>query len=227
MKLIVNHGRPERKEALEKHLKKRGHIDVEYNTVYPPTDPFVHWLHETHCKHMSPGTISGVLKLLYTLHNNEEGYIMCADDDVVFPKDWKERIEKINLLPINVICLGVNYHVHPDSGYTFTGNVGGMECIIISKKMGRFIADNVDFSQAPDIVISAIMAYHGIPLAITPVCQQTSLIENSTSTGAPAKYTKNWVEYIQTYRPSGITFSSLLEEFRKASETQCTDHQCL
>lgn len=227
MKLIINHGRAERRKRLEKHLKDRGLNDIIFNERFPPTDPFVQWMKRTHCHHMSLASISGMMKALHTLHNNEEEYIMCADDDVVFPKDWKERIEKINLMPINVICLGVNYHVHPDNGYTITGNVGGMECIIISKKMGRFIADNVDFSQAPDIVISAIMAYHGIPLAITPVCQQTSLIENSTSTGAPAKYSKNWVEYIQTYRPSGLTFSSLLEEFRKASETQCTDHQGL
>lgn len=141
---------------------------------------------------------------------------MCADDDVVFPKDWKERVEKIQLRPINMICLGVNYHVHPDSGYTVTGNVGGMECMIVHRDFAKFIVNNIDFSQAIDIVISGMMVYHGIPLAITPICQQTSLIECSTTTGAPCVYPKNWIEYVQTYRPSGFTFSSLLDEFKKS-----------
>jgi hypothetical protein len=216
MKLIINHGRPERRTRLEKHLKERGITDVIFNDMYPPSDPFVQWLHTTHCTHMSLESISGIAKGLHTLMTLDEEFVMCADDDVVFPKDWKERVEKIHLLPINIVCLGVNYHIHPESGYTFTGNVGGMECIIVHRDMATFIANNVDFSQAPDIVISAIMVQHGIPLAITPICQQTSLIENASSTGEPARYPKTWVEYIQTYRPSGLTFSSLLRDFQKS-----------
>jgi hypothetical protein len=215
MKLYVINGVPSRREKLERHLKSVGFDEIVWKTNLTVDDPYVKWLNLTYCRHMSIGHCSGLAKNLEIFEEVSSDYLMIVNDDVVFPKDWKYRVDKLEKKDVNVISLGVNYHVHPDSGLTFTGNVGGMECIILSRRFIEFFLNNIDFNQAIDIVIGAMMCYLRIPLEITPICQQTSILENNSSTGRAPVFEKDWITYTREYKPSGLRYSHIKEEFRK------------
>lgn len=218
MKLYVCNGIQSRRESLECHLKSVGGFDeIIWKTNYTINDPYVKWLHLTVCKHMSIGTASGLAKYLEIFEEClADDYSMIVNDDVVFPADWKSRVDKLEKKHVNVISIGVNYHVPPDAGLTFTGNVGGMECIILSKQFIEFFLDNIDFSQAIDIVIGAMMCHRfNIPLEITPICHQTSVLENASLTGTVSVFEKDWITYTRDYKPSGLKYSQIKEEFRK------------
>ena len=216
MKLYINNGVPSRREKLENHLKNVGFDgEICWNTHFTVDDPYVKWLHSTYCRHMSIGSISGLVKHIDSFYNCKDDYQMFADDDVLFPIDWKAKLGTLKKKDVNVISLGVNYHVHPDSGLTFTGNIGGMECFILSKQFIEFFLNNIDFGQAFDIVIGAMMCHLNIPLEITPICQQTSILEHTTSTGKPTVFEKDWKTYTREYKPSGLKYSHIKEEFQK------------
>jgi len=208
-----------RRTTLEKHLN-----DVHFNTdlihwsfKYSKDDPFIKWLKITRAPNVTLESLSGYMNHIYILNACNSDYFIVANDDVVFPINWKERIDKLNLKPINIISMGVNYHLSHDNGYTFTGNVGGMECFLISKEFSEFVCDNIDLGQNIDIVIGAMMCYKGIQLAVTPICHQTSILEPKTSLLKHSEnvFEKNWIEYTQTYKPSGLKYTQLLDEFKK------------
>jgi hypothetical protein len=225
MHYYINNGVPERRERLDKHLKERGIFDnfqVHWVTEFPKDDPFAEWIHDFHAEHVSHGGLSGFVKLCEIFKMGLEtgdSHFMISDDDVVFIKDWKKHFDSLNLGFINIISLGVNFHLLPDGITKLTGNVGGMECIIVSKEFATFFINNIDFRQATDIVISGIMIHHNVPLAITPICQQTSFLENkSTLDHSLTKYEKDWVTFVKTYRPSGLKYSDMIHDFTVYSQ---------
>ena len=211
---------PIRKSRLDAHLSDINFdmSNVHWSFTYTKDDPFIKWLHNVYAPNVSCAGISGYMNGLEIISQGcKNDFFMTACDDVVFPRDWQERITKLKLKPINIISMGVSYNLSHDDGYTFTGNVGGMECTLLSKEFGKFICDNIDFGQNADIVIGAMMCYHGMELAVTPICHQTSILEHKTSSlgHAQTTYKKNWIEYTQTYKPSGLKYTQLLDEFKK------------
>ncbi len=215
MKLYIINVSEKRKNELTEHLMDRNIKDFTWVGEYLNTDPFVLWLKKTSASHMHLNTISNHLNWFKCLEygiNGTDDYFMVACDDVVFPKNWEERVNKLKLLPANNISQGVSFNLPYDKDYTVTGNFGGMECIIFSKQFANFILNNIDFNQCLDIVIGSMLLYHGYPLAITPICHQTSILEDKTTTGN-TEYKIDWVSYTRTYKPSGMSFDALKIEF--------------
>lgn len=227
MHLLVKSGVHERRKTLDKHFTERGVYDyfedVHWIDEYPPDHPFVIWLNKTHLKNLSRKQISGcmkayhAMKLVSDLADDDDDMFMHVDDDVVFLENWKDAIDKLPSKLVNITSLGVNFHVDPGVKYIVTGNIGGCESIVFSKKFADFFVKNVDFGQAQDIVIGAMMLYHGLPLGIVPVCQQTSIL-GDVEPGALPKYEKDWITFTRTYRPTGVSFDSLLKEYQEFSE---------
>lgn len=217
MHYYINNGVPERRKRLETHLADVGIQDVQWVTDFPKDHPFVEWIHDFHAENVSHGALSGFVKLCEILEmglKTGDSHFMISDDDVVFIKDWKKHLDNLNLGFINIIALGVNFHVLPDGLTKFTGNVGGMECIIVSKEFATFFLNNIDFKQAADIVISAMMVHHNVPLVITPICQQTSFLENKSSLDhSSTKYEKDWTTFVSTYRPTGLSYQQMKNDF--------------
>ena len=57
------------------------------------------------------------------------------------------------------------------------------------------------------------MLHHKCPLVITPVCQQTSFLENKSSLGhVSTKYELDWITFVNTYRPTGLKYETLKKE---------------
>jgi hypothetical protein len=207
-----------RKTELSKHFEKMG-IDKKYKITwsgeYLNTHSFVTWLKLTHAKHMSINSISNHLNWFNSLKKGvelDEDYFMIVCDDVVFPHDWETRIDNLNLLPANNISEGVCYHIPYSNDYTITGNFGGMEAIIFQKSFAQFILDNIDFNQCLDIVIGAMLLYHKFPLAITPICHQTSILTDKSSTG-DTTYPIDWITYTRQYKPSNISYRRYKNEY--------------
>jgi len=233
---IVN-GVLERRKKLEKHFKEVGINDtfkVHWITDFPKDDPYVEWIHDFHAEHVSHGALSGFVKLCEILKmglETGESHFMISDDDVVFVKDWKKHFDLLNLCFINVIGIGVNFHLLPDGITKFTGNVGGMECSVVSKEFATFFLNNIDFRQASDIVISGMMVHHNVPLAISPICQQTSFIENkSTLDHSLTKYKTDWITFVTTYKPTGLKYSQMKNDFtfysRMRNDVECDFEKC-
>lgn len=223
MRLFVINVSEERKKLLSKHFDELGvskKFDVTWSGEYKNTHPFVTWLKLTYAKHMSVNSISNHLNWFNSLEKgttigDDEETFAIACDDVVFPRNWEESLSKVNLkLPANNISEGICFHIPYDNGYTISGNFGGMECIIFQKNFAKFVIGNIDFRQCLDIVIGAMMMFHGYELAITPICHQTSILTDTSSTGA-SEYSIDWKEYSVTYRPSGLSFDRLKQEFEQ------------
>ena len=221
MLYCINNGHEHRRKLLDEHLKNRGiydAFDVQWTDGWTKNDPFVKWLHEVHAPHVAVEGISGHVKWFESMTkflNKNEDFFMNSDDDVVFPENWRERLSSLTPRPINIISMGVNFHLPYDAGYTVTHNIGGMECTIFSREIVEFILDNIDFGQCLDIVIGAIMRHKNLDLAVTPICHQTSLLDkNSTYSHNVTKYSKDWVQFTLGYKPTGLKYSKLKTDFQ-------------
>lgn len=223
MNYYILNGVPERKQGLEKHLKDRGILDVfnvHFVTDYTKDDQFVLWVHEFYSPHVSVGGVSGFIKLCKILDmfiETGHAHCMISDDDVVFIKDWKTHFDKIQFGFFNCMSLGVNFHVLPDGTQKFTGNIGGCECSVVSREFAQFFLRNIDFRQAADIVVSAMLISRNEPLVITPICQQTSILEVRNNNNGATRYEKDWITFIKTYKPSGLVYDQLVREFTEYS----------
>lgn len=218
MYCFIQNGIPERRDPLEKHLKAREidkHFTLVWNTDWDKNHPFVRWLQQTIAPHVSVELLSNHVKAFESMQravDENQDFFMCVDDDVVFPEHFHDVLKKVPLKPMNIISMGVNYHIPYSSTFMITGNVGGLECFIMSKDFAKFVLNNIDFEQALDIVIGAIMARIGMSLAVIPICHQTSLLEYKTS-HSHGNYKKNWIDYTRSYVPSGRKYTSLKKEF--------------
>lgn len=222
MFLFVKSGRKDRRVKLDAHFSDRGIYeyfdDVFWIDQYGPDDPFVIWVQKTKAPNLTREQVSGTIKTYYICKMicesaSDTDMFMHVDDDVCFIENWKDGVPK-NIDFVHITSLGVNYHVRPGTQFVHTGNIGGCECVVFTKKFARFFLDNVDFNgQAQDILIGAMMAHHGLPLGVTPICQQTSILGDVTN--SPPKYEKDWITFTKTYRPSGISFDSVLKEYQE------------
>jgi hypothetical protein len=219
MYCFIQNGIESRREGLERHIKTRKideHFKLVWNTDWDKNHPFVLWLKNFIAPHVSVELISNHVKAFESMKkaiDDNQDFFMCVDDDVVFPENFMELLQKVPLKPINIISMGINYHIPYSSVTTVTGNVGGLECFIMSKEFAKFILDNIDFEQALDIVIGAVMIQSGMQLAVTPICHQTSLLTPRYSSHQSGNYAKDWKEYTRTYKPSGLRYSQLKKMF--------------
>jgi hypothetical protein len=225
MHYYIVHGVPTRRSRLEKNFSEVGindNFNIHWVTDFTKDDPFVRFIHDFHAEHTSEMALSGFVKLCEILEmglKTGDSHFMISDDDVVFIKDWKKHLDNLNLGFINIVGLGVNFHVLPDGITKFTGNVGGMECSVVSKEFATFFLNNIDFKQAADIVVSAMMVHHNVPLSVTPICQQTSFLENKSSLDhSSTKYEKDWITFIKTYRPTGLSYQQMKNDFTVYSQ---------
>lgn len=219
MYCFIQNGIQARREGLEHHLKTRGideHFKLVWNTDWDKDHPFVLWLKNMVAPHVSVELLSNHVKAFESMKkaiDDDQDFFMCVDDDVVFPENFLELLQKVPLKPMNIVSMGINYHIPYSGVTTVTGNVGGLECFIMSKEFAKFILNNIDFEQALDIVIGAVMSKSGMQLAVTPICHQTSLLTPRHSSHQSGNYKKDWKEYTYTYKPSGITYTSLKKRF--------------
>jgi len=192
-------------------------FDVHWTDGWKKDDPFVRWLHEVCAPHVAVEGLSGHVKWFESMSKfleTGEEYFLNSDDDVVFPENWKELFDKLTPRPINIVSMGVNFHLPYDSGYVVTNNIGGMACTIFSRDMVTFILDNIDFGQCLDIVIGAMMNHKKLQLAITPICHQTSILDkHSTYSHNTTMYSKDWKKFTLEYNPSCLKYSTLKSEF--------------
>jgi hypothetical protein len=218
MKIYISNGIPSRREFLEKHLKERcPDLDQVWETGYQPDDPFVKWLHVCKAPHINIKALSGYVKyveIFQSIVDTGQVYSMIVNDDVVFKQNWRDTFETTHKHHINIFAMGVNYHISPDSGYTITGNIGGCECVCVSKQFAEFFLSTIDFEQAIDIVMSSMMIHvYKLPLAVTPICQQTSILTYSTC--GHSDYKLSWIEYVnKPYKHTGVTYKSLKDEYK-------------
>jgi len=208
---------------MEEQLKKLddAYFKIVWNTDFGKDHPFVRWFNLKIAPHCTPELVSNHVKAFETYQKAiklNQDYFMCCDDDVVFPKNLTELIKNFNFQPISVICMGVNYDIPYGEKTVTTGNIGGCECIVISRQFAQFLLDNVDMNQTIDIVISAILVHSGKTLDVTPFCHQTSLLEYRKTSHTGSTFEKNWVNYIRDYKPSGLKYSKIKEEFEKFME---------
>lgn len=220
MHYYILNGLPERRERLENHLRETGILDnfeVHWVTDFKKDHPFVEFLHDFHAEHVSIEGLSGFVKLCEILKMGLEtgdSHFMISDDDVVFVKKWKEYFDSMKFGFIDILGIGVNFHLLPNGKTIFTGNIGGCECSVVSREFAQFFLNNIDFRQASDIVVSGMILYHKLPLIVTPICQQTSFLEKKSSMcHSSTKYELDWITFVNTYNPTGLKYEQIGKDF--------------
>lgn len=221
MKAFIINGVESRNKHVINYFRKVGvyeYFDTEIINTYNSDDLLVHWLQGNIASHVSLRTIAGFLNFVDCMFKGlecSESHFVIIQDDVVFVKDWKEMLNQVTPEFFTCLALGVNFHLLPDGKKVFSGNIGGCECIMVSKNFAKFFLENIDFRQATDIVISGMLLFHGYKLEITPICQQTSFLEKRGSTleHDVTKYDTDWITFVTNYRPTGLSYFEIKKEF--------------
>jgi hypothetical protein len=219
MRLYVKHcplNCADRRPILEQHLKDRGLTDVKWITGYPADHPFVQWLYVRLDKYCPPTLISGIVKSFVALEDfvNDptiDSALFC-DDDVVFIKDWKEKMQIPVGIPFVNMSIGVNFNILPDGRPRQLQNNGGCELVWLTKDFARFILKNVDSRESMDHVIFAMVRFLGFPLVCSPIAQQTSLLTKKSSLDHNLKNTGDWIDYVLNFKPTGLDYTELWNE---------------
>ena len=218
MRLYVKHcpvSAPERHIFLEEHLKSRGFTDVVWITGYSKTHPFVMWLHNRLGNQLNLPAVSGLVKHYESLEHfvrdptiNEA--IFC-DDDAVFIKEWKDKLQIPIGIPFLNICVGTNFEILPDGKLRNLRNNGGCEAAWMTKDFARILLQNVDGRSASDQVTFGILISLDLPLLCSPVAQQTSILNPKTSTLNLTQ--TNWREFLTNFKRTGLVYSELWKEY--------------
>jgi hypothetical protein len=201
---------------MERHLASRGFTDVRWITEYPVSHPFVVWLHEKLGKELSISCISGLVKNLEACKDllddpNVESALMC-DDDVVFVKDWKEKMQIPEGIPFVNTSVGINFSMLPDGKLRQINNNGGCEVIWMNKEFAKTVLDNVDGRAGIDHVYFALLREMRFPLICSPIAQQTSLLCPKSSSLTPSNTRQTWMEYLNNFKKTGLVYSDLWKQ---------------
>ena len=228
MRLYVKHcplACPQRRPLAEKHLKDRGFTDVKWITCYPVDHPFVQWLHVRLGEYTSPPAISGLIKNLEAFKDLAEdptiSSAMFCDDDAVFIKDWKTKMDLPDGIPFVNLSVGVNFEILPDGKLRQLQNNGGCEVFWASRDFARFVTRNVDARFGLDHVFFAMMHFFRFPVLCSPIAQQTSILEpRPPSIETASKYTptETWDSYVVNFKPTGLDYTQLWNESGIARE---------
>ena len=222
MKAFIVNGVEKRSKHVKEYYKDVGVYDyfenIEVLNTYKHDDFFIEWVHEVLAPHVSKHTLAGYFNWCdCMIRGMEYDHFVIIQDDVVFPKEWKTYFDNIKPGFFECVSIGVNFHILPDGKKTVTGNIGGCECVIVSKEFADFFLNNIDFRQASDIVTSAILLLKGHRLEITAICQQTSFLEKQSSSlnHQETKYEKQWIEFVNTYKPTNLSIFKIKHEFQE------------
>ena len=214
---------PERKEFLLEHLDDRlnSHVkDIRWCEDYNFDHPFVEWLNKTYKLPYGPKLTSNFVKTLYCFKTMVDENIESAlfiDDDVTFHRNWVNIVKSVDI-PDNImfVNLGTSYffpHTVPQigKGYVLPNN-GGCEGAWCSLKFAREFLDSINMMEATDIIFHGFLHSKSHPIINVPVCYQTSHLTNISSLDHNTRTSKNWVEFVRTYRPQ-VKFDQLLSEY--------------
>lgn len=223
MKLFVANASTERKKILEQHFENRGisnYFDVEFVTDFTIEDPFVRWIYKCVAPHIDIREMSAFIKyceIFKKIVNGHDDHAVVCNDDVVFVDEWKKYFDTKKWGLMDIICIGVNFQLKPGNDYSITNNAGGCESVVVSKQFARFFLDNIEFGHGCDIVFGAMLMHHKIPIGATPICHQTSILECKFTHGGynNTKFKYDWVTFTNTYKPSGLKYELLEQEFQK------------
>lgn len=215
MKTYVLNGVPSRRAGCETHLNERGVQNLIWIDMFPSDCLFVRWVKKSTDTPLDTNLVSWYLKFLFALADGcDQDYIMIIEDDVVFCKNWKEKILDLKLEHINLLGIGVCYSLRPEDPITFTKNPGGIECTIFSREACNYLVGNINFGICMDIMVGAVMLHEfRLDIYRTPICHQTSLLESKSSHVNSGDL--GWIDTVTRYKPTGNTWSTLITEFNK------------
>lgn len=218
MKTYIVNGVPSRKESLESHLKDRGILDVVWKNEFTADCTFVKWLKSHIDTKFALKTLSFYCNyysaLVDGVNDIDNEYFIVCEDDVVFCKHWRIMLSKITKEHINILGLGVNYHIDPNNKLIYTGNPGGSECTMYSRLGAKTILENIDFRHGIDIGIGCVMGFFfNLQPATTPICHQTSLLTHDTS--LPPEESIDWRLSMRKYMPTSVSWDSLMVPYNE------------
>jgi hypothetical protein len=221
MRLYVKHcpeACPERRPLLEQHLKERGFTDVHWVTEFSVNNPFVPWVFTRLGKRLSLAGVSGLVGTLEALQRFVDdptiNSAMFCDDDVVFIKDWEQKLNIPPGIPFINASVGVNFHILPDGCLQQLGNNGGCEVAWMTKDFARVVLDNVDVRSGLDHVFFALLRMFNIPLLCSPVAQQTSILlpKKPVIEHVEKPHEETWSDFLIHFKPTGIKYLDLWNE---------------
>ena len=214
---------PERKIFLSKHINNRVPIDdVRWVEDYNHTDTFVWWLNKKlnlpYGVKLTSNMVKSIMMWKTMVDENIESAIL-IDDDVVFHKDWVSIFESLpgnDVIFMNLgLCLFYDIEPVKRGIYNIPNNAGceGMYCTL---EFAKGIMKNLNIQQAADIVIHGYLASINKPLLCSPICHQTSGIENDVTLDHESRdgMAANWVQFINNYKTlPKLDFEELFKEF--------------
>lgn len=219
---------PERKVFLEQHLKERVPIkDIRWVEDYNHDDLFVQWLNVKLNLPYGPKLTSNFVKSLFMMKQMVDENIDCAlhiDDDVVFYRDWEKILDSIpdEIEQNGYINLGTSpfFNLQPKLRHVYRlSNSGGGEVCWMSGDFAKLFLNNLNMSEAPDIVVFGILHSMQKSILNIPIAHQTSNIERMSTVDHDTRKSSNWVEYVKNYKSlPKIDFNKLLEEFKQFEE---------
>jgi hypothetical protein len=208
----------ERRPGLEKHLKDRGFMDVEWITDYSTDHSYVRWLHKRLGEKASLAHISGLIKGLEMFRKvardtSNTKWFWKGDDDIRFIKHWDkvQHVPDERLMYVN-LSIGVNFGILPDGKPRLIGNNGGAEVFCFTREFAQLFLDNIDIRQSGDILIHAFMNHIGHPLVCVPIAHQTSLLETKTSSLVIDNKLTPWIDFLKNFKPTGVRYEDLRNE---------------
>lgn len=203
MKIYVVHHEHnvERRQRLEKELKRLGLNDVEWVTSYPPTDKTIDMVRNLTGTKIPNGYISTNLKHYDALHrmvteNIQEAIIF--EDDVEFSKFFD--ISKIPRgYPYIKLGNGVpDMNCENSNQLCILYNNAGAEAYYVTRMFARDFLENIDLLWTVETEQHAYLHNNNLNLYCVPMCFQ----KFETSVFEPKDYGKTWIEYIQDYKNS-------------------------
>ena len=198
--------------------------NIRWVNEWDQEDLFVKWVKWYTKSDQTTGHLSNFLKHMWCLNdmlknNIEEAIIL--EDDVVFETNWLEKFEltrkkQQHFKYIKMGCSGQAGLVYQQDKFYLLNNFGGSEAQFVHQDFAYTTLKNLDFQHSIDIFYVGILFLAKFPgEPCIPVCSQTSLYENITTTGTNESKI-DWKDYVinfPTYKK--YIFQDLLAEFEK------------
>lgn len=220
MKTYIIHysKRPEVRKNLEEYapfLK-----DATWMTQYDREDMFCSWIKFFTGSKLTLAYISGYIKHIECLkdmidNNIEEAFIF--EDDVVFQDDWENKFNSCFSLiknKVDYVKLGCMHELpYVNNKVYLLNNNGGAEAQWVSLKFAKEFLNNINFDQSIDISQGRFL---NLQIPCIPVCHQTSMITNDSSSQYQIEEVMGWIEYNNKYNSlKKYSYAYLLDEYQK------------
>lgn len=189
----------ERRERLEKELRRLGMDDVEWVTHWNKEDPFVERVKEYTKSPLGLGHMSAYIKRCWCYQkmideNIQEAFLF--EDDVVFSSEF-ENLE----IPkgADYLRLGIGISDQPYSlDIHIVRNPGGGEASYVTQNFAKFFLERLRFEYSHDIIEGASLGYCQGYAALRgiPVCSQFAYETSCETTDGTDR---SWVFYTRDY----------------------------